>query len=119
MPTHVETLENGLKVVLRPIPDTKALSTWVVYRIGSRNETPGMTGSTHWVEHMLFKGGGKLAKGDIDRLISRLGGKVDGVPDQGLTMDYLTGPGGGRETARLVEGAAVGDGRVAPQGVEP
>jgi len=44
MPTHVETLENGLKVVLRPIPDTKALSTWVVYRIGSRNEVPGMTG---------------------------------------------------------------------------
>src|SRR5438093_4959649 len=40
MPTRVETLDNGLKVILRPIPDTKALSTWVVYRIGSRNEVP-------------------------------------------------------------------------------
>src|SRR5207244_13484332 len=86
MPTRVETLDNGLKVILRPIPDTKALSTWVVYRIGSRNEVPGMTGSTHWVEHMLFKGGGKLGKGDIDKLISRLGGKLNAFTDPEHTM---------------------------------
>src|SRR5207248_10889290 len=91
-PTHVETLENGLKVVLRPSPDTKALSTWVVYRIGSRNEVPGMTGSTHWVEHMLFKGGGKLGKGDIDKLISRLGGKMNAFTDTDYTMYFETIP---------------------------
>src|SRR6267143_691306 len=92
MPTHVETLENGLKVILRPIPDTKALSTWVVYRIGSRNEVPGMTGSTHWVEHMMFKGGGRLGKGDIEKLISRLGGKLNAFTDTDYTMYFETIP---------------------------
>src|SRR5438445_49684 len=103
MPTHVETLENGLKVVLRPIPDTKALSTWVVYRIGSRNEVPGMTGSTHWVEHMLFKGGGKLAKGDIDTMISRLGGKMNAFTDTDYTMYFETIPAAAMDTALMIE----------------
>src|SRR5947209_20546260 len=90
MPTRVETLDNGLKVILRPIPDTKALSTWVVYRIGSRNEVPGMTGSTHWVEHMPFKGGGKLAKGDIDPLVSRPRGKMNAFPATDHTVHFET-----------------------------
>jgi len=103
MPTHVETLENGLKVILRPIPETKALSTWVVYRIGSRNELPGMTGSTHWVEHMLFKGGGKLAKGDIDRLVSRLGGKMNAFTDTDYTIYFETIPASAMDTALMIE----------------
>src|SRR5256712_13469398 len=40
MPTPVETLANGLKVILRPVPDTKALSTAVAYRIGSTYADP-------------------------------------------------------------------------------
>lgn len=103
MTTHVDTLDNGLKVVLRPIPDTKALSTWVVYRIGSRNEVPGMTGSTHWVEHMLFKGGGKLAKGDIDKMISRLGGKMNAFTDTDYTMYFETIPASEMDTALMIE----------------
>src|SRR5438445_13524211 len=99
MPTHVETLENGLKVVLRPIPDTKALSTWVVYRIGSRNEVPGMTGSTHWVEHMRFKGGGKLGKGDIDKMISRLGGEVNAFTATDYTRYFEPIPARAMDTA--------------------
>src|SRR5947208_435165 len=100
MPTHVETLKNGLKVILRPISDTRAVSTWVVYRIGSRNEVPGMTGSTHWVEHMLFKGGGKLGKGDIDKLISRLGGKMNAFTDTDYTMYFETIPASAMEHVR-------------------
>src|SRR5207249_9996949 len=103
MPTRVETLDNGLKVILRPIPDTKALSTWVVYRIGSRNEVPGMTGSTHWVEHMLFKGGGKLGKGDIDKMISRLGGKMDAFTDTDYTRYFETIPASAMDTALMIE----------------
>ena len=76
---------------------------WVVYRVGSRNEVPGMTGSTHWVEHMLFKGGGKLGKGDLDRLISRVGGKYNGFTDKDWTMYYETIPAEHLETALFVE----------------
>src|SRR3989475_5670681 len=118
MPTRVETLENGLKVILRPIPDTKALSTWVVYRIGSRNEVPGMTGSTHWVEHMLFKGGGKLAKGDIDKMISRLGGKMNAFTDTDYTMYFETIPASAMDTALMIESERMRNAAVDPKEVE-
>jgi len=118
MPTHVETLENGLKVVLRPIPDAKALSTWVVYRIGSRNEVPGMTGSTHWVEHMLFKGGGKLGKGDIDKIISRLGGKMNAFTDTDYTMYFETIPAAAMDTALMIESERMRNAAFDPKEVE-
>lgn len=118
MSTHVETLENGLKVVLRPIPDTKALSTWVVYRIGSRNEVPGMTGSTHWVEHMLFKGGGKLAKGDIDKILARLGGKMNAFTDTDYTMYFETIPASAMDTALMIESERMRNAAFDPKEVE-
>ncbi len=118
MPTHVDTLDNGLKVILRPIPDTKALSTWVVYRIGSRNEVPGMTGSTHWVEHMLFKGGGKLAKGDIDHLVSRLGGKMNAFTDTDYTMYFETIPASAMDTALMIESERMRNAAFDPKEVE-
>src|SRR3989441_695512 len=118
MPTRVETLDNGLKVILRPIPDTKALSTWVVYRIGSRNEVPGMTGSTHWVEHMLFKGGGKLAKGDIDKMISRLGGKMNAFTDTDYTMYFETIPSSAMDTALMIESERMRNAAFDPKEVE-
>src|SRR6266581_4877285 len=118
MPTHVETLDNGLKVILRPIPDTKALSTWVVYRIGSRNEVPGMTGSTHWVEHMLFKGGGKLGKGDIDKMISRLGGKMNAFTDTDYTMYFETIPTSSMDTALMIESERMRNAAFDPKEVE-
>src|SRR5881397_1104492 len=118
MPTSVETLDNGLKVILRPIPDTKALSTWVVYRIGSRNEVPGMTGSTHWVEHMLFKGGGKLGKGDIDKMISRLGGKMNAFTDTDYTMYFETIPASAMDTALMIESERMRNAAFDPKEVE-
>jgi zinc protease len=90
-------------VILRPLAGVPQVSVWAVYRVGSRNELPGMTGSTHWVEHMLFKGGGKLAKGDIDRLMSRLGGKFNGFTDKDWTMYYETVPADHYETALFIE----------------
>lgn len=118
MPTHVESLDNGLKVILRPISDTKALSTWVVYRIGSRNEVPGMTGSTHWVEHMLFKGGGKLGKGDIDKLVSRLGGKMNAFTDTDYTMYFETIPASAMDTALMIESERMRNAAFDPKEVE-
>ena len=100
---RVEVLDNGLTVIIRPVPGVPQVSVWVTYRIGSAYERTGTTGSTHWVEHMLFKGGGKLAKGDIDRLISRLGGKFNGFTDKDWTMYYETIPAEHLETALFVE----------------
>ena len=67
-------LDNGLMVLLKPVRTAPVATFWVWYRVGSRNEVPGITGVSHWVEHMMFKGTPTLSKGEIMRVINRNGG---------------------------------------------
>jgi len=68
------TLSNGLSVLLKEIHTSPIISHWIWYRVGSRNETPGITGISHWVEHMQFKGTPQFSAGILDKAISREGG---------------------------------------------
>ncbi len=68
------TLDNGLTVILKEIHSAPIISHWIWYRVGSRNEKPGSTGVSHWVEHMQFKGTEKFPGNTTDREISRNGG---------------------------------------------
>ncbi len=54
--TEYRLLSNDLKVVMAPRRAAPVAAFMVVYRVGSRNEAVGHTGSTHLLEHMLFKG---------------------------------------------------------------
>src|SRR5712692_513050 len=72
---RVHTLDNGLTVLLLEQPTVPVVTFWVWYRVGSRNEIPGFTGISHWVEHMLFKGTPTHPKGMLTRYIDRLGGR--------------------------------------------
>ena len=67
-------LENGLTVMLKEIHTAPLVSHWVWYRVGSRDEIPGKTGVSHWVEHMLFKGTPRFPAEELERNISRTGG---------------------------------------------
>jgi zinc protease len=67
-------LENGLTIQLKEIHNAPIISHWVWYRVGSRNEVPGITGISHWVEHMQFKGTALFPAGLLDKAISREGG---------------------------------------------
>jgi len=67
-------LANGLTVHLKEIHTAPIISHWVWYRVGSRDEVPGLTGVSHWVEHMQFKGTTQFPSGVLDRAISRDGG---------------------------------------------
>jgi len=67
-------LSNGLLVLLKEIHTAPIISHWIWYRVGSRNEIPGYTGISHWVEHMQFKGTPQFPAGVLDREISRQGG---------------------------------------------
>ena len=56
---HMEELRleaNGLRVLLVHEPDVPVVAVCVVYHVGSRNEAVGHTGSTHLLEHLMFKG---------------------------------------------------------------
>lgn len=71
------TLRNGLLVLLKEIHTSPIISQWIWYRIGSRDEVPGLTGASHWVEHMMFKGTPQFPSGALDRAISRDGGYLN------------------------------------------
>lgn len=67
-------LDNGLLVLLKEIHTAPIISHWIWYRVGSRDEIPGITGASHWVEHMQFKGTSLYPPGLLDKSISRDGG---------------------------------------------
>ena len=85
-PVQARTLGNGLLVITREVHDAPVATFWVWYRIGSRNEVAGITGISHWVEHMMFKGTPSLGKGEIFRLVSKNGGTLNGF----TWIDYTT-----------------------------
>ncbi len=61
-------------VLLSPVRTAPVATFWVWYRVGSRNEVTGITGVSHWVEHMMFKGTPRFGKGEIMRVVNRSGG---------------------------------------------
>src|SRR5213075_3497821 len=67
---------NGLKILLVPNHSAPVVTTMVLYRVGSRNEGAGFTGSTHFLEHMMFKGTIERNSGNgngIDDLLKPIG----------------------------------------------
>jgi zinc protease len=86
------TLPNGMLVLTREVHSAPVASCCVWYRVGSRDETPGTTGISHWVEHMLFKGTPNIPKGEMDRLIARNGGTFNGFTSSDYTAYFETLP---------------------------
>jgi zinc protease len=62
-------LPNGLRVLTKEVHNAPIVSFAVWYKVGSRNEHEGLTGSSHLLEHMLFKGTKKYGLGEISRLL--------------------------------------------------
>lgn len=85
---RVHTLANGLTAVLVEDHAAPVVTLWVWYRVGSRNETPGATGISHWVEHMLFKGTPTRPKGTLTRLVDRLGGRWNAFTGKDYTAYF-------------------------------
>jgi zinc protease len=86
------TLENGLDVLLYPSSDAPVASFWVFYRVGSRNELPGITGVSHWVEHMMFKGTPNVGPGELMLRVNRNGGELNAFTSYDYTAYHQTLP---------------------------
>ena len=76
--TRSETLPNGLKVIIQEVHTAPLVSVWCWYRVGSRDEAPGRTGVSHWVEHMNFKGTRNIPRDQMKGLVERYGGMWNG-----------------------------------------
>lgn len=96
-------LGNGMQVILRESHVAPVASFWIYYRVGSRNELPGVTGVSHWVEHMLFKGTEQFPRGEFDRAVARAGGVYNGMTSQDWTTYFETFPSDRVELALQVE----------------
>jgi zinc protease len=97
------TLENGLTLLIREIHSAPIVSCWVWYGIGSRNEVPGKTGLSHWVEHMQFKGTAQRSASWMDHTIARLGGHWNAFTSPDWTTYFETLPSSALETALALE----------------
>jgi zinc protease len=80
------TLPNGLKVVVWPDHDIPNVAMYIWYRVGSRNERPGITGIAHYFEHMMFNGTRTRAQGEFDRVMEASGGSNNAYTSSDVTV---------------------------------
>ena len=89
---QINELSNGLTVITKEIHFTPVVSMYVFYGVGSINETGRITGISHIVEHMMFKGTDNFAPNDIDKLIKSVGGSHNAYTTFDYTAYYINLP---------------------------
>ncbi len=87
-PTHEFTLENGLKVVVREDHRAPVVVSQIWYKVGSSYETPGQTGLSHALEHMMFKGSSKTGPGEASLILRDLGAEENAFTSDDYTAYY-------------------------------
>lgn len=83
-----KTLDNGLKVLVVENKKLPVFSFYSYYKVGSKFEKPGTTGSSHLLEHMMFKGGKKYGANAFDEIVSGNGGRNNAYTTNDLTVYY-------------------------------
>ena len=85
-------LDNGLKVLVQEEHTAPLASVWCWYTVGSKDERPGLTGVSHWVEHMNFKGTTNIPRDQVKGIIEQFGGSWNGYTwiDQTTYLETAT-----------------------------
>lgn len=84
--THV--LDNGMKIIVREDHRAPVMVSQVWYRVGSSYEHAGLTGVSHVLEHLMFKGTEKVPSGEFSKLIARYGGSENAFTSYDYTGYY-------------------------------
>lgn len=83
-------LENGVRVILAPIPSTKAVTVIALVGTGSNYEDKRVSGISHFLEHLFFKGTKHRPKaGDVHRALDRLGAEHNAFTSKELTSFWV------------------------------
>lgn len=99
-----KTLANGLKIIVWPDHDIPNANFYTFYKVGSRNEYPGITGLAHYFEHMMFNGTTRRAPGAFDREMEAAGGSNNASTSNDLTIYTDWFPSSALETIFDLEG---------------
>ncbi len=81
-------LPSGLRVLTEAIPTTRSASVGIWVGVGSRDETPALSGVSHFLEHLLFKGTRKRTALDISADIEAVGGETNAFTTKEYTCFY-------------------------------
>lgn len=82
-------LENGLTIIGEEIPYVKSISLGVWINAGSRIEDEEISGVSHFIEHMLFKGTRNRTSKQIASEIDNLGGQINAFTSKECTCYYV------------------------------
>ena len=87
-PVEERRLGNGLQIRLLPDRSLPVCTLYSFFRVGSRNERPGITGISHLFEHMMFNGSKKHGPKEFDRRLEAAGGTSNAYTSNDLTAYY-------------------------------
>jgi zinc protease len=80
------SMSNGLRIIVWPDYDIPNIAMYNFVRAGGRNEYPGITGLSHFFEHMMFNGTSNLDPGEFDRIMEAAGGANNAYTSKDLTV---------------------------------
>ncbi|MFO7526305.1 MAG: pitrilysin family protein, partial [Ignavibacteriaceae bacterium] len=100
---YEHTLKNGMKVLTIERHIAPLIYHQLTYKVGSRNEKLGITGMSHVVEHMMFKGTQKYGKGEASKIISNNSGIFNAFTMNDMTSYYEYLPANKIEIAMDIE----------------
>ena len=84
-PVEERSLKNGLQIRLLRDDSLPVCTLYGFFRVGSRNERPGITGISHLFEHMMFNGSKKYGPKEFDRRLEAAGGTSNAYTSHDLT----------------------------------
>jgi zinc protease len=92
LPVREVVLANGLTMLVQEMHTAPLASVWCWYKVGSKDERPGLTGVSHWVEHMNFKGTTNIPRDQVKGIIEQFGGSWNGYTwiDQTTYLETAT-----------------------------
>ncbi len=103
IPIKSKVLDNGLTVLVVETHDAPLVSVQVWYKVGSRNEHEGITGISHMLEHMMFKGTEKIGPEEYSEIIQRYGGTSNAFTAEDVTAYWSVLPSSKVEVALELE----------------
>lgn len=83
-----KVLQNGLKILVVENHKLPIFTYFTYYEVGGKYERKGITGATHFLEHMMFKGAKKYGPGMFDKLVEGNGGSNNAYTTNDLTVYY-------------------------------
>jgi predicted Zn-dependent peptidase len=88
----VSELDNGLTIATDRVPGARSVAIGVWVAVGSRDEPAELSGVSHFLEHLLFKGTTSRRAVDISRAVDRVGGDINAFTSKEYTAYYCRLP---------------------------